>query len=114
MACNDQLQLLRVDAYHYGAAFLTDKDDVWDYLASVAVANDATVPEGLMTYEIPAGDYILVESTLEAMHKNPLGKNSKVIGEVVREPAGKVIMETEVGGHRIIDMLVGEQFPRIC
>ena len=48
------------------------------------------------------------------MREHPLGKDSEIIGEVVDEPKGKVILRTEIGGHRIIDMLTGVQLPRIC
>ena len=48
------------------------------------------------------------------MRKNKFGANSCVIGEVVDEPKGKVYMETAIGGQRMIDMLAGEQLPRIC
>lgn len=54
------------------------------------------------------------ESVLETMGKHPYGTDSAVIGEVIPEPAGRVILESHVGGHRIVDMLSGEQLPRIC
>ena len=62
-----QLQPLRVDDYHYGVAFLTDQEGVWDYLAGVAVGSVAAVSEGLVMREIPAGAYVLVEGPLAAM-----------------------------------------------
>ena len=37
-----------------------------------------------------------------------------VVGEVLTEPAGHVILNTLFGGERVVDMLVGEQLPRIC
>jgi hydrogenase expression/formation protein HypE len=37
-----------------------------------------------------------------------------VIGEVVEDHIGKVVLETRIGGMRIVDMLAGEQLPRIC
>lgn len=49
-----------------------------------------------------------------AMRKHERGRNSCIIGEVIAEPKGKVCMKTVAGGTRIIDMLVGEQIPRIC
>ena len=55
-----------------------------------------------------------VESVLTAMKRDPYGREAKVIGEVVAAPAGKVIMKTRVGGTRLLDMLTGEQLPRIC
>lgn len=53
-------------------------------------------------------------AVLEAMQKNPLGKNASIIGTVVNEPRGKVLLETSIGNKRILDMLSGEQLPRIC
>ena len=54
------------------------------------------------------------EKILERMKNHPLGKDSSIIGEVVNNPPARVVMRTGIGSHRIIDMLVGEQLPRIC
>jgi hydrogenase expression/formation protein HypE len=43
-----------------------------------------------------------------------LGKNAAVIGEVVEEHAGMVVLRSLVGGERVVTMLAGEQLPRIC
>jgi hydrogenase expression/formation protein HypE len=51
---------------------------------------------------------------LAAMRDHPLGSEAAVIGEVVAEHPGMVIMKTRVGGTRLVDMLSGEQLPRIC
>jgi hydrogenase expression/formation protein HypE len=51
---------------------------------------------------------------LAAIRANPYGKDAAVIGEVVEDHIGKVILETRIGGLRIVDMLTGEQLPRIC
>jgi len=51
---------------------------------------------------------------LEVMHRHELGKEANIIGEVVSGYPGKAWMETAVGGKRILDMLAGEQLPRIC
>jgi hydrogenase expression/formation protein HypE len=48
------------------------------------------------------------------MRQNPLGRDARIIGEATDKPAGNVIMETRVGGSRMIDMLVAEDLPRIC
>jgi len=53
-------------------------------------------------------------SVLQAMKSHPLGKDSAIIGEVVDEPAQKVILKSRVGGQRMVDMLSGEPLPRIC
>lgn len=54
------------------------------------------------------------EEILSLMKGNPLGENARIIGEVMRDPSKKVTMETQVGGSRFIEMLVGEDLPRIC
>ncbi len=54
------------------------------------------------------------DSVLEAMQKDPLGKDACIIGEVTRAHPGKVVMKTSIGGSRFVDMLTGEQLPRIC
>ncbi len=54
------------------------------------------------------------ESVLSAMRACPEGEHSAVIGEVLAAPAQRVVLSTGFGGERIVDMLVGEQLPRIC
>lgn len=51
---------------------------------------------------------------LERMRQHPLGADARMIGEVVSEHAGMVLMKTEIGGTRVLDTLFGEQLPRIC
>jgi len=51
---------------------------------------------------------------LEAFKSHPLGKESAIIGEIVDEHHGKAWIKTSIGGKRILDMLTGEQLPRIC
>jgi hydrogenase expression/formation protein HypE len=54
------------------------------------------------------------EKVVEAMRRNKYGKEAAIIGEVVSEHPGRVVMKTRMGASRIVDMLVGEQLPRIC
>ncbi len=54
------------------------------------------------------------QKILASMRKNPLGKDAAIIGKVTKEPRGKVLLETSIGNKRILDMLSGEQLPRIC
>lgn len=54
------------------------------------------------------------EATLEAMRSHPLGQEAAIIGQVVEEHPGAVILRSRVGGKRVVDMLSGEQLPRIC
>ncbi|HUF38219.1 MAG TPA: hydrogenase expression/formation protein HypE [Anaerolineales bacterium] len=51
---------------------------------------------------------------LRAMRSHPFGKAAVVIGEVQAEPPGMVFLRTEIGGTRVLDMLVGDPLPRIC
>ncbi|MDP2945211.1 MAG: hydrogenase expression/formation protein HypE [Atribacterota bacterium] len=51
---------------------------------------------------------------LKKMKENKYGKESKIIGRVVKKSEGKVYLNTTIGGKRIVDMLTGEQLPRIC
>lgn len=56
-----------------------------------------------------------VESeALELIRSDKYGKKASVIGEVASKDTGKVFMNTVTGSRRIIDMLSGEQLPRIC
>jgi hydrogenase expression/formation protein HypE len=54
------------------------------------------------------------ETVLAAMRNNIYGRESAIIGEVVANHPGFVTMKTRVGGNRVVDMLSGEQLPRIC
>ena len=51
---------------------------------------------------------------LERMRNHPFGCEAAIIGEVTADVAGRVQMETTVGGMRGVEMLAGEQLPRIC
>jgi hydrogenase expression/formation protein HypE len=67
--------------------------------------------EGKLVAIVPAAS---VEALLEVMRGHPAGQHSACIGRVTKAPANTVILETGFGGERIVDMLVGEQLPRIC
>jgi hydrogenase expression/formation protein HypE len=56
----------------------------------------------------------IADRVLGAMRGHPLGAESCAIGEVVAQHAGMVLMRTGVGGTRVVDVLFGEQLPRIC
>ncbi|MDO3377753.1 hydrogenase expression/formation protein HypE [Geoalkalibacter halelectricus] len=51
---------------------------------------------------------------LDIMHRHPQGRHAAIIGEVTGASAGKVYLRTAIGGLRAIEMLAGEQLPRIC
>ncbi len=67
--------------------------------------------EGKMVSVVPADE---ADAALEAMRNAPYGEDAAIIGEVTEGPAGKVYVQTGFGAKRIMDMLVGEQLPRIC
>jgi len=51
---------------------------------------------------------------LRAMQKSSIGRNAKIMGRVTSEYKGRVYLNTIAGGKRLVDMLSGEQLPRIC
>lgn len=67
--------------------------------------------EGKIVVVAPAEE---AEAALAAMRSHRLGAQAVAIGEVTADQPGRVTMRTIVGGRRIVDMLVGEQLPRIC
>ena len=54
------------------------------------------------------------EEVLAAMRAHPRGHDSAVIGEVVEQHPQRVTLRSRIGGSRVVDMLSGEQLPRIC
>ena len=54
------------------------------------------------------------EPLVNAMRKNPVAREACIIGEVQQKPKGMILLKTLIGGTRMIDMLSGDQLPRIC
>jgi hydrogenase expression/formation protein HypE len=54
------------------------------------------------------------DAVLSLIRQSPHGKSACIIGEVLDDHPGRVFMKTRIGGERIVDMLAGEQLPRIC
>ncbi|WP_166265491.1 hydrogenase expression/formation protein HypE [Marinobacter caseinilyticus] len=67
--------------------------------------------EGKLVAVVPAA---YAGAVLAAMRSHPAGADAAIIGDVSASPEGCVIMHTAFGGERIVDMLVGDQLPRIC
>jgi hydrogenase expression/formation protein HypE len=67
--------------------------------------------EGKLLAIVPAAR---ADTVLDAMRRHPQGEGAAIIGEVVENHPGFVTMRTRVGGNRVVDMLSGEQLPRIC
>ncbi|HMD51250.1 MAG TPA: hydrogenase expression/formation protein HypE [Solirubrobacteraceae bacterium] len=64
----------------------------------------------LIAFVAPAS----ADAALEALRGVPGGEAAAVIGEVVQEPPGMVLVETAFGGRRVMDLLAGDPLPRIC
>jgi len=54
------------------------------------------------------------DRALSILHAHPLGEEASLIGTVAEEPAGLVTLKSRIGATRVVDMLSGEQLPRIC
>jgi len=67
--------------------------------------------EGKLLAFVAPGD---AETVLSEMQKDPVARDACIIGEVISDNPGRVFMQTRIGGKRIVDMLTGEQLPRIC
>ena len=67
--------------------------------------------EGVLVAFIPEE---ISEKIVKAMCRTKYGKDACIVGSVVEKPKGRVVLETKIGSHRIVDMLSGEQLPRIC
>jgi hydrogenase expression/formation protein HypE len=67
--------------------------------------------EGVLVAFVPES---LSEAAVAALRGHPLGAAAARIGRCVREHAGLVVLTTGIGGTRIVDMLPGDQLPRIC
>jgi hydrogenase expression/formation protein HypE len=67
--------------------------------------------EGKLVAVVPPED---AGRVLAAMRAHPLGRDAALIGEVVADHPGMVVLRSRVGGERVVTLLSGEQLPRIC
>lgn len=67
--------------------------------------------EGVFVAFVPAA---LEDDAVDALRLHPLGRAARCIGHVVDDHPGMVVMRTAAGGTRVVDMLPGDQLPRIC
>ena len=67
--------------------------------------------EGRFVAVVPSQE---ARPAVEALRSHPLGEGAEIVGRVLSEPPGVVLLNTEFGGSRIVDMLVGDPLPRIC
>ncbi len=87
------------------------KDGVWAACEMLGFDPLYVANEGKLVAVVASED---AERVLAAMRATKYGEEAAIIGEVVAEPQGKVLMKTAIGGTRIVHMLVGEMLPRIC
>jgi len=67
--------------------------------------------EGVLTAIVKKEE---ADGLLEVMRNHPLARDAAIIGEVGTQTDGKLLLETSAGGTRILELLTGEQLPRIC
>lgn len=67
--------------------------------------------EGTLVAVVPVSH---AQAVLTAMKGQKYGGHSAIIGEVLPAPEGRVVLKTIFGGERVVDMLIGDQLPRIC
>jgi hydrogenase expression/formation protein HypE len=67
--------------------------------------------EGKLVAVVPPAD---ADRLLDVMRSHPLGQDAAIVGRVVEDHAGLVVLRSLVGGERVVTMLAGEQLPRIC
>lgn len=67
--------------------------------------------EGRLLVIAPSGS---AQAILDAMHRDEAGQGACIIGKISEGQPGRVLLRTLTGGSRILDMLVGDQLPRIC
>jgi hydrogenase expression/formation protein HypE len=67
--------------------------------------------EGRLVAVVDGGQ---AEAALGALRADPLGEGAAIIGRVRDDPPGLVLLKTEFGGTRIVDLLIGDPLPRIC
>ena len=91
--------LIPVDEVVQGACEILGLDPLY-------VAN-----EGRFAVFVPAAQ---ADQALEVMRKVPVSEGSVRIGKVEENPGRTVVLQSRIGGNRVVDMLSGEQLPRIC
>ncbi len=103
------------ESAHQGIFIKEDKITVRDGVAGACeilgldplyVAN-----EGKFVTVVPPA---YADSVLSVMRSHECGREATIIGEVVADHPGSVVMKSRIGGTRVVDMLSGEQLPRIC
>ncbi len=85
--------------------------DVVEYSEMLGIDPLLSANEGKVVLAAPPNE---VEAALAAMHSHPLGQQAAIVGDVVKKPEGRAIVETAYGSRRMLEMPIEEQLPRIC
>ena len=67
--------------------------------------------EGRFAAFVPS---VQTEAALEVLKNVPVSQGAVAVGKVEESPRGLVVLQSRIGGNRVVDMLSGEQLPRIC
>ena len=67
--------------------------------------------EGKLVAIVPADS---AEKIVAAMKDHPYGKQAAIIGQVLDQPVGRLVMRTPYGSRRILDVMTSDPLPRIC
>ena len=59
-------------------------------------------------------DAEVADQVVETMRAHEAGAHAKIVGHIQEDPSGMVLLKTAIGGTRIVEMLSGDQLPRIC
>ena len=109
-ALNELAQASKVGLSIHEAA-LPVRDDVRGACELLGLDPLFLANEGkLLAFVAPAR----AEAVLAAIKREPAGTDARIIGEAVAAHPGEVVLETEIGGRRVVEMLQGEALPRIC
>jgi hydrogenase expression/formation protein HypE len=87
------------------------RPDVLEYSEMLGIDPLLTANEGKVLFTVPK---LEAEALLEALRAHPLGCEAAIIGDVIRQPQGIAVVQTAYGSHRILEMPLEEQLPRIC
>ena len=98
-------------AVHIEEGKIPLKEGVWAACEMLGFDPLHVANEGKLVAMVAPQD---AQAVLAAMRATRYGEEAAIIGEVAAEPVGKVLMRTNIGGTRIVHMLVGEMLPRIC
>lgn len=87
------------------------KDEVISASEMLGIDPFIVANEGKVVFAVKADD---AEKILKTIKKTTLGKDARICGEVIEEHRKRVILETSIGGKKIMEMPVGDPVPRVC